>query len=100
VLIAIQTLDGVANAIFVVVSILVIKDLTRGTGRFNIAVGALATMVGIGAAASNTMGGLLIQRFGYKTSFLGLAAVALFAFVLLWLALPETLTRSGHGARV
>jgi MFS family permease len=91
-LIAIQVLDGVANAIFVVVSILVIKDRTQGTGRFNIAAGALATMVGIGAAASATFGGLLIQHAGYRASFLGLAAVALFAFALLWFAVPETLS--------
>jgi MFS family permease len=92
-LIAIQVLDGVANAIFVVVSILVIKDRTQGTGRFNIAAGALATMLGIGAAASATVGGLLIQHAGYRASFLGLAAVALFAFALLWFAVPETLFR-------
>lgn len=90
-LIAIQTLDGVANAVFVVVSILVIKDRTQGTGRFNVAAGSLATMAGIGAAMSNTLGGQMIQRFSYRASFLGLAAIALFAFVLLWLAVPETL---------
>jgi MFS family permease len=39
-LIGVQILDGVANAIFVIVSILVIKDRTEGTGRFNIAAGA------------------------------------------------------------
>jgi hypothetical protein len=49
-LIAIQILDGVANAIFIIVSILVTEDRTQGTGRFNVAAGALATMVGIGAA--------------------------------------------------
>jgi len=90
-LIAIQILDGVANAVFGIVSILVIKDRTQGTGRFNIAAGALATMVGIGAATSTTIGGLLIQRLGYKASFLGLAAIASLAFTLLWLAVPETL---------
>lgn len=90
-LIAIQTLDGVANAIFGIVSILVIKDLTEGTGRFNLAAGALATMVGIGAALSTTIGGVLIQRISYQASFLSLAAVALAAFALLWLAVPETL---------
>jgi MFS family permease len=63
-LIAVQTLDGVANAIFGVVSILVIKDRTRGTGRFNMAAGALTTMVGIGAAASTTIAGTPIQRLG------------------------------------
>ena len=89
-LIAIQTLDGVANAIFGVVSILVIKDRTEGTGRFNLASGALATMVGVGAALSNTLGGAMIQYVGFRASFLGLAAVALVAVTMLWFAIPET----------
>ena len=84
-------LDGVANAIFGIVSILVVKDRTQGTGRFNIAAGSLATMVGIGAAASTTLGGVLIQHLGYRASFLGLAGIALLAFALLWFAVPETL---------
>jgi hypothetical protein len=46
-LVGIQVLDGVANAIFGVVSILVIADLTRGSGRFNITQGAFGTAVGI-----------------------------------------------------
>lgn len=91
-LIAIQTLDGLANAIFVVVSMLVIKDRTQGTGRFNLAAGTLATMVGIGAAASMTLGGVLIQHLGYRASFLGLAGVALVAFMLLGFSVPETLS--------
>jgi MFS family permease len=90
-LIAIQLLDGVANAIFVVVAILVVKDRTEGTGRFNIAAGTLATMVGIGAAMSNSIGGVLVQRFSYRASFLGLAALGLLAFGLLWFSVPETL---------
>jgi MFS family permease len=93
-LIAIQTLDGVANAIFGIVSILVVKDRTQGTGRFNVAAGSLATMVSIGAAASTTIGGVLIQHLGYRASFLGLASIALLAFALLWFAVPETLPDS------
>jgi len=93
-LIAIQTLDGVANAIFGIVSILVVKDRTQGTGRFNVAAGSLATMVGIGAAASTTIGGVLIQHLGYRASFLGLAGIALLAFALLWFAVPETLSET------
>ena len=99
-LIAIQILDGVANAVFGIVSILVIKDRTRGTGRFNVAAGALATMVGIGAALSTTIGGVLIQRLGYRASFLGLSAVALLAFGLLWFLVPETLSSPAKGTRV
>jgi MFS family permease len=94
-LIGIQLFDGVANSIFVIVSILVIKDLTAGTGRFNLAAGALATMVGIGAALSNSMGGLLIQHFGYNASFLGLAATGLLAVTLLYFKVPETLPQPG-----
>jgi MFS family permease len=90
-LIAIQILDGVANAIFGVVSILVVADRTRATGRFNLVQGSLATAVGIGAALSTTFGGKLIQHFNYRISFLSLGAIAAIAFVLLWTAIPETL---------
>ena len=48
-------------------------------------------MVGIGAAASTTFGGVLIQHAGYRASFLGLAGIAFVAFALLWFAVPETL---------
>ena len=90
-LIGIQFLDGVANAIFGVVSILVVADCTRGTGRFNLAQGALATAVGLGASLSNTFGGKLVQYFSFRLSFLGLGAVAAIAVLLLWFGVPETL---------
>jgi MFS family permease len=93
-LIGIQVLDGIANAIFGVVSILVVADLTRGTGRFNLVQGALATAVSIGAALSTTFGGKLIQLFNFRVSFLSLGAVALAAFLLLILMIPETLPNS------
>jgi MFS family permease len=91
-LIAIQILDGVANAIFAVVSILVVADRTRATGRFNLVQGSLATAAGLGAALSTTFGGKLIQHFSYRISFLSLGAIAVLAFVLLWTAIPETLS--------
>lgn len=90
-LISIQLLDGVANAIFGVVSILVVADRTRGTGRFNLVQGALATAVGLGAALSTTFGGKLIQHGSYRVSFLSLGAVAAVALALLWIGMPETL---------
>jgi MFS family permease len=90
-LLAVQILDGIANSIFGVVSILVIADRTRGTGRFNVSQGALATAVGMGAALSNTFGGTLMEKAGYRVSFLALGAVACLAFLLLFFAVPETL---------
>jgi MFS family permease len=91
-LIAIQILDGVAIAIFGVVSILVVADRTRATGRFNLVQGSLATAVGIGAALSTAFGGKLIEHFSYRISFLSLGVIAALAFVLLWTAIPETLS--------
>jgi MFS family permease len=90
-LIAIQILDGVANAIFGVVSILVLADRTRATGRFNLVQNSLATAVGLGAALSTTFGGRLIQHFSCRISSLSLGAIAALAFLLLWTTIPETL---------
>jgi MFS family permease len=97
-LIAIQILDGVANAVFGVVSILVVADRTRATGRFNLVQGSLATAVGIGAALSTTFGGKLIQQFSYRVSFLSLGGIAVLAFRLLWTAVPETLPERQEGS--
>jgi MFS family permease len=93
-LIGIQILDGVANAIFVVVSVLVIADLTRGTGRFNVTQGVLAASVGIGAGLSTIFAGYLVEHSGDSVSFLALAAIAVVAWVVLWTMVPETLDRS------
>lgn len=89
-LIAIQVLDGIAAAIFGVVSVLVIADLTKETGRFNLTLGAVTTAVGIGAALSQSIAGSIVHRFGYHAGFVFLAAVAAVALALLWIAMPET----------
>jgi MFS family permease len=91
-LIGIQVLDGIGAGIFGVVSVLVIADLTHGSGRFNLALGAITTAVGIGASLSQGIAGGLVHHFGYRAGFLFLAAVALAAFVILWLWMPETRT--------
>jgi MFS family permease len=97
-LVAIQALDGIAAAIFGVVSVLVIADLTKGTGRFNLTLGAVTTAVGVGAALSQSIAGGIVHRFGYHAGFIFLAAVAAGAFILLWTAMPET--RDGKQTRV
>ncbi len=88
--VAIQVLDGVAAGIFGVVSVLVAADLTRGTGRFNLAQGLVALCVGIGAGLSNVVGEYAVQWFGYPAGFLTLAAVALCALLFFALLMPET----------
>jgi MFS family permease len=83
-------MDGVAAAIFGVVSVLVIADLTRGTGRFNLTLGAINTAVGIGAALSQVIAGTIVHHMGFNAGFLFLAAVAVAAFAILYLFMPET----------
>jgi predicted MFS family arabinose efflux permease len=89
-LVAIQILDGVAAGIFGVVSVLVIADLTRGTGRFNFTLGAISTAVGIGASLSQVIAGSIVHHFSFNAGFLFLAAVAAAAFAILHFFMPET----------
>jgi predicted MFS family arabinose efflux permease len=89
-LVAIQVMDGIAAAIFGVVSVLVIADLTRGTGRFNLTLGAITTAVGIGAALSQVIAGSIVHHVGFRVGFLFLAGVALAAFAILYFFMPET----------
>jgi len=89
-LVAIQVLDGVGAGIFGVVSVLVIADLTRGTGRFNLTLGAISTAVGIGAALSQVIAGSIVHHAGYRAGFLFLAGVASAALAILYFFMPET----------
>jgi MFS family permease len=89
-LVAIQILDGVGAGIFGVVSVLVIADLTQGSGRFNITLGAIATAVGIGASLSQTTAGAIVHHFSFDAGFIFLAAIAATAFCILYFFMPET----------
>jgi len=91
-LVAIQILDGIGAGIFGVVSALVIADLTRGTGRFNLSFGAISTAVGIGASLSQVVAGSIVRYYGYSSGFVFLAAIALAAFTVLYFFMPETHT--------
>jgi len=89
-LVAIQILDGVGAGIFGVVSVLVIADLTQGSGRFNLTLGAIGTAVGIGASLSQVIAGAIVHHFGYDAGFLFLASVASVALGILYFFMPET----------
>ena len=63
-------------AILGVILPLVVADITRGTGRFNLGLGIVGSAVGIGAALSTTLAGYAIDHFGSSIAFFGLASVA------------------------
>lgn len=87
---AVQILDGLSGAIISVLTIVIITDLTAGTGRFNLARGAVSMITGVAASVSTALSGLLWQRSNATTTFLSLAAVAVLATALLWYRMPET----------
>jgi Na+/melibiose symporter-like transporter len=67
-LIGVQLLDGVGAGIFGTLTPLVIADIMRGTGRYNLAQGGIATVQGIGASLSGLVA--VVDGFGYSATFL------------------------------
>ena len=76
--------------IFGALTPLVIADIMRGTGRYNLAQGAIATVQGIGASLSGLAAGVIVDRFGYGAAFLAAGAAALMALIVFALRMPET----------
>ena len=89
-LVVVQLLDGVTAAVFAVMVPLVVADLTRGTGHFNLGQGIVGTFIGIGASISSTLAGYLSDRFGSPWAFAGLAVIALAGLAAVYLLMPET----------
>jgi predicted MFS family arabinose efflux permease len=89
-LIVIQVLDGITGAVLGVMTALVIADVTKGTGRFNLAQGMLGTITGVGASLSTALSGLIVHHYGYPAGFASLAAEGLAALVTVAVLLPET----------
>jgi MFS family permease len=89
-LVGVQVLDGVGAGIFGALFPLVVQDLTHGTGRFNVSLGALTTMWGLGAACSNILAGWIVVVAGYHAAFISLGCIAAAGLVLYATAMPET----------
>jgi MFS family permease len=89
-LVGVQLLDGVGAGIFGALFPLVVADLTRGTGHFNVSQGAIATAAGLGGALSAAAAGFIVVAAGYSAAFLFLAAIAAVALGLFVVMMPET----------
>lgn len=85
-LLAIQVLDGLGGAVVGVVPILMMQDLTDGTGRFSSMQGGVAAALGLGTAVSQIVAGGIADAAGFETMFYslaGIACVALLCIVLM-----------------
>jgi len=89
-LVGVQLLDGVGAGLVGALFPVVVADLTRGTGHFNAAQGAVGTVHAVGGIISGAMAGSIAVRAGYDAAFSVLAAIAALGGALFWLAMPET----------
>ncbi|WP_232628935.1 MFS transporter [Methylobacterium sp. Leaf118] len=89
-MVAIQVFDGISASVLGVMVPLIVSDVTRGSGRFNIALGAVGTGMGIGAALSTALAGFMADHLGSQSTFLGLALVGGLGLVVVLLIMPET----------
>ncbi len=89
-IVATEVLDGLGAASLGVLVPLVAADLTRGTGRFNLCVGAIGLAVGVGATLSTAIAGDLAGRFGTGVGFLALTVAGVAAVLSALAVMPET----------
>lgn len=85
-----QSLGGVSAACVTVITVLMIADMTTGTGRFNLVQGFIGTVIAIAAAISTGTTGFLFEKFGHVVGFFVLSAAAAASIILLWTTLTET----------
>ena len=89
-LITVQVLDGIGAGILGTLTPLIVADLTGGTGRYNLSLGAVATVQGIGASLSGLAAGVSVDHFGYSATFVTAGCAAAVALVVCLLLMPET----------
>jgi MFS family permease len=87
---AIQLLDGIGAGLLGVVTLLMIADLSTGTGRFNLLQGVVYSAIGLMAALSSIGAGYIVKNFGYAVGFCVLAGMGALATIFYWLLVPET----------
>jgi MFS family permease len=99
-LVGVQLLDGIGAGIFGAIFPVIVAELMRDTGRFNVAQGAVITAQGIGAALSTSLAGLVVVKAGYSAAFLTLGAIAAIAALACFVLLPETAAASATAKRL
>jgi len=80
-LLSIQLLDGIGGAVVGVVPILMMQDLTDGTGRFSSMQGGVASALGLGTAVSQIVAGEIADIAGFAVMFYSLSGIACLALL-------------------
>ena len=85
-----QLLNGVSAAVIGVLTVIVVTDLTTGTGRFNLAQGTVGALSGLAASVSTLASGYIVTALGQAAAYLAITAVAIAATGLIWMFVSET----------
>ncbi|WP_242873709.1 MFS transporter [Pseudacidovorax intermedius] len=94
----VQVLDGIAAGALGVATPLMVERYARGTGRYNLALGMVLTLQGVGAALSAGVANAVVGRDGhFGLAFAVLAGFAVMALpVFMWAQRADA--RDPHGA--
>ena len=68
-LVVAQILSGMTGAVIGVLTVIVVADLTAGTGRFNLATGTFGALSGIAASLSTIGAGFVFQVLGSRLGY-------------------------------
>jgi MFS family permease len=90
-LVSIQILDGIAAGIFGALFLIVIQDLTEGTGFYNLSLGITSTIMGIGVSLSAMTTGFIVDKYSYNFAFIVLAIIGAVGLLVFAFTMPETL---------
>ena len=90
-LISFQVIDGIGAGIYGVISILMMADLGKGTGRFNLLQGTTYASIGLGVALSSILSGYMVKYFGYAGGFISLAGMGTVATLFLLFFVKESM---------
>ena len=74
-LIGIQVFGGLGTGLFAALTPIWLADETRGTGRYNLSQGLMATMRALGVTTSGLSSELLVEHFGYTAAFLACGVI-------------------------
>lgn len=89
-LMGVQFLGNLGTGLLVALTPLLLADLMQGTGRYNLAQGAVLTLRSAGVATSGLASEFVVSRLGYNATYLGCGFVGMATLALLWWAMPET----------
>lgn len=87
-IIAVQALDGISAAAFGILVPVVAAELTRGTNRFNLCLGAFGLATATGATVSTSLAGWLADTRGPASAFLVLALFGVGAAAAAFMSAP------------